>query len=93
MARNEVSNQAGNTARVAPLEHHSRGGNVKRHTGNFTRGSQLIGHKLFLWKSGALIPVYLWLGCGRDGIAQLPQLPHIPISTKNNGRSIADPDR
>ena len=47
--------------RVAPLRHHSRGGNVRRNTGNFTRGSQLIGHKLFMWKSGALIPVYIWL--------------------------------
>lgn len=46
--------------RVAPLRHHSRGGDVRRNNGNFTRGSQLIGHRLFMWKSGALIPVYIW---------------------------------
>ncbi len=60
MARNNTQARSPD-ARVAPLRHHSRGGDVRRQTGNFTRGSQLIGHKLFMWKSGALIPVYIWL--------------------------------
>jgi type IV conjugative transfer system coupling protein TraD len=59
MARNNRSDTS-QSKRVAPLNHHSGGGDVRRNTGNFTRGSQLIGHRLFMWKSGALIPVYIW---------------------------------
>lgn len=60
MAKNSKFNHD-QDVRVTPLRHHSRGGDVRRNTGNFTRGSQLIGHRLFMWKSGALIPVYIWL--------------------------------
>lgn len=45
----------------APLEHHSARGRVPRNNGNFTRGSQLIGHQVFMFSAGAKVPLLIWL--------------------------------
>lgn len=43
------------------LEHHSSRGNIQRNTGEFTRGSQLIGHQYFMFLAGAKVPAMIWL--------------------------------
>jgi type IV conjugative transfer system coupling protein TraD len=45
------------------LEHHSARGRVLRNTGEFTRGSQLIGHQFFMFTAGIKVPLLIWLGC------------------------------
>jgi type IV conjugative transfer system coupling protein TraD len=48
-------------AAPAPLEHYSARGRVPRNNGNFTRGSQLIGHQVFMFSAGAKVPLLIWL--------------------------------
>lgn len=36
-------------------------GEVKRNSGHFTRGSQLLGHQYSMWWRGARIPILVWL--------------------------------
>lgn len=43
-----------------PLKHHSARGKVKRNSGNFTRGSQLLTHEALMWFSGVRLPCLLW---------------------------------
>ena len=35
-------------------------GEARRNSGNFTRGSQLIGHQWSMWWRGARVPLFLW---------------------------------
>ena len=37
-------------------------GEANRNSGNFTRGSQLIGHQFSMWWRGARVPLFVWLG-------------------------------
>ncbi|WP_333574079.1 type IV secretion system DNA-binding domain-containing protein [Sphingomonas sp.] len=47
--------------RPVTVQHHSARGDVKRNSGNFTRGSQLLSHEVLMWLSGAKMPVIMWL--------------------------------
>lgn len=51
-----------NDGRPVTVQHHSARGEVKRNSGNFTRGSQLLSHEVLMWFSGAKIPFLIWLG-------------------------------
>ncbi|UVO53720.1 type IV secretion system DNA-binding domain-containing protein [Sphingomonas sp. SUN039] len=42
------------------VEHATARGRVLRNTGNFTRGSQLIGHQVFMFVAGAKVPFLIW---------------------------------
>lgn len=44
------------------LEHASSRGRVLRNADNFTRGSQLIGHQLSMFRAGIKVPFLIWLG-------------------------------
>lgn len=44
------------------VDHATARGKVLRNTGDFTRGSQLIGHQFFMFVAGAKVPFLLWLG-------------------------------
>lgn len=37
-------------------------GEANRNSGNFTRGSQLIGHQFSMWWRGARVPLLVWIG-------------------------------
>src|SRR3546814_14730511 len=37
-------------------------GEATRNSGNFTRGSQLIGHQFSMWWRGARVPLFVWIG-------------------------------
>jgi hypothetical protein len=37
-------------------------GEANRNSGNFTRGSQLIGHQFSMWWRGARVPLFIWFG-------------------------------
>ncbi|AJA11632.1 Type IV secretion system protein, TraD, DNA-binding domain (plasmid) [Sphingopyxis fribergensis] len=37
-------------------------GEANRNSGNFTRGSQLIGHQFSMWWRGARVPLFVWFG-------------------------------
>src|SRR3546814_9677943 len=37
-------------------------GEANRNSGNFTRGSQLIGHQFSMWWRGARVPILVWIG-------------------------------
>src|SRR3546814_15067199 len=37
-------------------------GEANRNSGNFTRGSQLIGHQFSMWSRGARVPLFVWFG-------------------------------
>src|SRR3546814_1037135 len=37
-------------------------GEANRNSGNFTRGSQLIGHQFSMWWRGARVPLFFWFG-------------------------------
>src|SRR3546814_8835128 len=37
-------------------------GEANRNSGNFTRGSQLIGHQFSMWWRGARLPLFFWFG-------------------------------
>lgn len=56
MARRDIRSNGENI----PLQHHSARGKVKRNSGNFTRGSQLLTHETMMWFSGAKLPFLLW---------------------------------
>ena len=43
------------------IDHATARGKVFRNTGDFTRGSQLIGHQFFMFMAGAKVPFVLWL--------------------------------
>jgi hypothetical protein len=43
------------------VEHATARGRVLRNTGDFTRGSQLIGHQFFMFIAGAKVPFLIWL--------------------------------
>ena len=43
------------------IDHATARGKVLRNTGDFTRGSQLIGHQFFMFVAGAKVPFILWL--------------------------------
>ncbi|MFM2100997.1 MAG: hypothetical protein RLZZ366_2536, partial [Pseudomonadota bacterium] len=47
MARSDPKNGLRFDRSAVTLEHHSARGRVLRNTGEFTRGSQLIGHQYF----------------------------------------------
>ncbi|MBB5713172.1 hypothetical protein FHT02_004442, partial [Sphingomonas xinjiangensis] len=58
MARADIRNDG----RPITVQHHSARGDVKRNSGNFTRGSQLLSHEVLMWLSGAKMPFLMWLG-------------------------------
>src|SRR3546814_13903334 len=37
-------------------------GEANQNSGNFTRGSQLIGHQFSMWWRGARVPLLVWIG-------------------------------
>ncbi|MGN8001394.1 type IV secretion system DNA-binding domain-containing protein [Sphingomonas sp. 22176] len=57
MARADIRSDG----RPVTVQHHSARGEVKRNSGNFTRGSQLLSHEVLMWLSGAKMPVLMWL--------------------------------
>ncbi len=57
MARADIRSDG----RPVTVQHHSARGDVKRNSGNFTRGSQLLSHEVLMWLSGAKMPVLMWL--------------------------------
>jgi type IV conjugative transfer system coupling protein TraD len=63
MARSDPKNGLRFDRSAVTLEHHSARGRVLRNTGEFTRGSQLIGHQYFMFMAGIKVPLLIWLGC------------------------------
>jgi type IV conjugative transfer system coupling protein TraD len=63
MAKNDPKKDLRSDRSPVTLEHHSARGRVLRNAGEFTRGSQLIGHQYFMFMAGARVPLLIWLGC------------------------------
>lgn len=63
MARSDPKNDLRFDRSPVTLEHHSARGRVLRNAGEFTRGSQLIGHQFFMFLAGVRVPMLIWLGC------------------------------